>query len=178
MRGDGVLKSLCSTGGGGTVRFLKSSVGENLYASCNPRDLSPHGKGIATALTLMQSRTDVMPWYRLVGLWIPGWSTGATWVIAHSRQGGVWRGGSTTLPPFHTVAGKADENGQSFVSGSRSSCGIRPSVPALAHEGESLMWRTAARGMGAYPTAPGIAIDWVVSRSSFQKAAQCTVRPS
>ena len=30
MRGDGVLKALAVTGGGGTVRFLKSSVGEEL----------------------------------------------------------------------------------------------------------------------------------------------------
>ena len=176
MRGDGVLKTLGSTGGGGTVRFLKSSVGETPHLLQSSGLVTPR-IGIATAWTLMQSRTDVMPWYRLVGLWIPGRSTGATWVTAHSRQGGVWREFSC-VGSLHTVAGKADENGQSFASGSRSSCRIRPSVPALAHEGESLLWQTAARGVGAYQTALGIAIDWVVGRSSFQKAAQCTVRPS
>ena len=68
-------------------------------------------------------------------------------------MGGVWRGTSTTS--LHTVAGKADENGQYFVSGSRSSCGIRPSVPALAHEGESLLWQQLQEGWVLIRRHPG-----------------------
>ena len=68
--------------------------------------------------------------------------------------------------PIRTVAGKADENGQSFAQGSRNSCGVRPSVPALAHESEPDQCENAEK-VGVYMTTPGIAIDWVVSRSSI-----------
>ena len=70
------------------------------------------------------------------------------------------------VPPIRTVAGKADENGQSFTQGSRNSCGARPSVPALAHESEPNQCENAEK-VGVYTTTPGIAIDWVVSRSSL-----------
>ena len=101
---------------------------------------------------------------------------GATWVTAHSQ----WEECGEGVYPFpliRTVAGKADENGQSFAQGSRNSCGTRPSVPALAHESEPNQWY--AGKVGVNTTTPGIAIDWVVGRSSLPqgRAAQCTVRP-
>ena len=89
----------------------------------------------------------------------------ATWVIAHSQRGrSTERGFSPS--PIRTVAGKADENGQSFAQGSRNSCGARPSVPALAHESEPNQCENAEK-VGVYTSTPGIAIDWVVSRSSL-----------
>ena len=71
-------------------------MGEFHRLSCDPWDLRPPWTRIATALALMQSRTNVMPWYRLVGLWIPGRSTGATWVTAHSRHGRSRKRGLTS----------------------------------------------------------------------------------
>ena len=91
---------------------------------------------------------------------------GATWVIAHSQQEECGEGVFQLFLPIRTVAGKADENGQSFAQGSRNSCGVRPSVPALAHESEPNQCENAEK-VGVYTTTPGIAIDWVVSRSSL-----------
>ena len=90
----------------------------------------------------------------------------ATWVIAHSQRGRSTERGFRIFSPIRTVAGKADENGQSFTQGSRNSCGARPSVPALAHESEPNQCENAEK-VGVYMTTPGIAIDWVVSRSSL-----------
>ena len=64
---------------------------------------------------------------------------GATWVTVHSQREECGEG-VYPFPLIRTVAGKADENGQSFAQGSRNSCGTRPSVPALAHESEPNQW--------------------------------------
>ena len=79
--GLGPLSGFSATGGSGRASVLRARCVEGLVT---PRDCTG---------ARLQSRTNAMLWYRLVGSWIYGpWSTSATWVIAHSRP---WEGTET-----------------------------------------------------------------------------------
>ena len=94
-------------------------------------------------------------------------STSATWVTAHSRPQGQE---GDLSPPLLTVAGKIDENGQSSTMDSEVHVGSDRRFLPLATRVSSSCTIRGRYGWAAQDTPLGIAIDWVVDRSSLISA--------
>ena len=73
------------------------------------------------------------------------------------------------MPSLLTVAGKIDENGQSFTEDSKVHVGSdRRFLPSATGVSSSCIMAGSSGPLKGEP--PGIAIDWVVDRSSLEMA--------
>ena len=129
----------------------------------------------ATAPSRLQPRVNVVLWLRLVGPWIEKLKQQVhRCYVGDSPQ-------PTTSPrrrlqgTFSLGGRRQDRRKRSkLYDGQQSSRGIRPSVPALGDGGELVLhdsWQVRVGGEDMRPL--GIAIDWVVDRSSLISTRQC-----